>query len=79
MMHTKESVCATERDRRAPLRNSKRKPRIPLYTDDWKSPEGNESRAYVCLRESEKTGKDDSHEGKKGNPKVFIIDQVHTL
>ena len=26
-----------------------RKPRIPLYTDDRKSPDGNESRAYVCL------------------------------
>ena len=23
--------------------------------------------------------KDDSQEGKKGNPKVFIIDQVHTF
>ncbi len=36
-------------------------------------------RAYICLHESEKTGKDDSQEGKKGNPKVFIIDQVHTF
>ena len=74
----KGSVCANERDRRAPLRN-KKKPRITLYTDDRKSPDGNESRAYVCLHESEKTGKDDSQEGKKGNPKVFIIDQVHTF
>ena len=49
------------------------------HTDDRKSPDGNESRAYVCLHESEKTGKDDSQEGKKGNPKVFIIDQVHTF
>ena len=40
---------------------------------------GSESRAYVCLHESEKTGKDDSQEGKKGSPKVFIIDQVHTF
>ena len=50
-----------------------------LYADDRKSLDGNESRAYVCLHESEKTGKDDSQEGKKGNPKVFIIDQVHTF
>ena len=44
-----------------------------------KSTDGNESRAYLCMHESEKTGKDDSQEGKKGNPKVFIIDQVHTF
>ena len=31
------------------------------------------------LHESEKTGKDDSQEGKKGAQKVFIIDQVHTF
>ena len=52
---------------------AKRKPRIPLYTDDRKSPDGNESRAYVCLHESEKTGKDDSQEGKKGSPKAFCL------
>ena len=34
---------------------------------------------YVCLHESEKTGKDDSQEGKRGTQKVFIIDQVHTF
>ena len=31
------------------------------------------------LHESEKTGKDDSQEGKNWSPKVFIIDQVHTF
>ena len=41
--------------------------------DDRKSPDGNESRAYVCLLESEKTGKDDSQEGKKGSPKAFCL------
>ena len=73
------SVYATERDRRAPLRNSKRKPWIPLYTDDRKSPDENESRAYVCLHESEKNGKDDSREGKKGKPKVPLITTLPIL
>ena len=48
---------------------------MPLHVGKGRT----ESRAYVCLHESEKTGKDDSQEGKKGNPKVFIIDQVHTF
>ena len=33
---------------------------------------------FACMN-LKKTGKDDSQEGKKGNPKVFIIDQVHTF
>ena len=31
---------------------------------------------FACM--NLKTGKDDSQKGK-GNPKVFIIDQVHTF
>lgn len=33
---------------------------------------------FACMN-LKKTGKDDSQEGKKGSPKVFIIDQVHTF
>ena len=38
-----------------------------------RSPDGNESRAYVCLHESEKTGKDDSQERKKGTQKCLLL------
>ena len=31
------------------------------------------SRAYVCLHESEKTGKDDSQEGKRGTQKCLLL------
>lgn len=33
---------------------------------------------FACMN-LKKTGKDDSQEEKKGSPKVFIIDQVHTF
>ena len=53
-----------------------KKPRITLYTDDRKSRMGKSG--LRLLHESEKTGKDDSQEGKR-ELKVFIIDQVHTF
>lgn len=58
---------------------SERKPRLPLYADDRKSPDGDESRAYICLHESEKDGKDDSRKGEKGNYKVLIVNKVCTF
>ena len=72
-------VCPAKGNHRTDFWNSERKPWIPLYTDDRKSPDGNESRAYVRLHESEKAGKDDSQEGKKGNSQVFVIDKVYTF
>ena len=49
------------------------KARIPLYTDDRKSPDGNESRAYVCLHESEKLAKMIARKGKRGAQKCLLL------
>ena len=58
---------------------AKRKPRITLYTDDRKSPDGNESRAYVSCMNLKKLAKMIAKGRKKGDQEVFIIDQVHTF
>ena len=58
----KELYFSAKRNDRADLWNSKRKSRIPIYTDVWKIPDGNEGRANICLHESKETGKDESQE-----------------
>lgn len=55
-------ILSAKRNDRANLWNSKRKPRIPIYTDVWESPDGNEGWANICLHESKETGKDESQE-----------------
>ena len=47
-----------KRNHRADLRYSERTAWISIYTVCRKSTDGNESRAYLCMHESEKTGKD---------------------
>ena len=51
-------VCTEKRNHRKTLRNSQRESWIPIHPDVWKSPDGNESRAYVCMYEFEKVSKD---------------------
>lgn len=38
----------------------------------WKSPNGNESRAYICLHESEKAGQDESEMGRSPFHKLYF-------
>ena len=52
------NLSETKRNDRKNLWNSKRTPWISIYTIHRKSTDGNESRAYLCMHESEKTGKD---------------------
>ena len=47
-----------KRNHRANLRYSERTAWISIYTVCRKSTDGNESRAYLCMHEFEKTGKD---------------------
>ena len=47
-----------KRNHRADLRYSERTAWISIYTVCRKSTDGNESRAYLCMHEFEKTGKD---------------------
>lgn len=55
-------ILSQKRNDRTGFWNSERKPRIPIYTDVWESPDGNEGRAYICLHESKETGKDEGQE-----------------
>lgn len=42
---------------RASVWNSQGKPWLPLYTDVWESPDGDESRADICMYECKKVSK----------------------
>lgn len=49
------------------------------YTQIRKSPDRNESRAYICLHESEKTSKNESPEGLIRVFEVLIIGERYTF
>ena len=52
------NLSIAKRTYRKNLWNSQRAAWFPLYTIHRKSTDGNESRAYLCMHEFEKTGKD---------------------
>ena len=52
------NLSIAKRNYRKNLWNSQRAAWFPLYTIHRKSTDGNESRAYLCMHEFEKTGKD---------------------
>ena len=51
-------ICTEKRNHRENLWNSKGESWFSIYTDVRKSPDGNEGRAYICVYEFEKAGKD---------------------
>ena len=50
-------LFSSERNNRKNLWDSQRKPWIQIYSDVWQGADGNESRAYLCVYESEKACK----------------------
>ena len=66
-----EVIIRTEkRNHRKNLWNGKRESWFSIYTDVWKSPDGNEGRAYVCVYEFEKVSKDKGKMGIAGGGKT---------
>lgn len=55
------------------FRDCEGKPRTALYEYDRESSDGDESRAYVCLYESEETGNDDEKAGPHRPPQEETI------
>ena len=51
-------VFSQERNSRTTLWNSQRESWIQVHTDVWQGADGDESGAYLCVYESEKTSKD---------------------
>ena len=72
------SVRSEERDRRTSFGTAKENHGF-RYTQTRKSPDGNESRAYICLHESEKTSKNESPEGLIRGFEVLIIGEGYTF
>ena len=65
-----------KRNHRTDLRYSERTAWISIYAVCRKSTDGNESRAYLCMHEFEKTGKDP---GKRGwNTATFLYFELRT-
>ena len=60
-----------KRNHRADLRYSERTAWISIYTVCRKSTDGNESRAYLCMHEFEKTGKD-SGKTRLEHSQIFV-------
>ena len=55
-----------EGDHREDLRDCERTARVPLYTVYREGTDGDESRAYLCVHELKKTGKDPCQKGARG-------------
>ena len=58
-----------KRNHRKTLWKCKGEAWFSLYTDVWKSPDGNEGRAYICVYEFEKVSKDKGKMGIAGGEK----------
>lgn len=59
-------IWAAKRNHRKNLRNCKRESWFPIYTDVWKSPDGNESQAYICMYEFKRVSKNQGKTGAVG-------------
>lgn len=69
-------VCTEKRDDRKAVWNSKRESWFPIYSDVWKSPDGNEGRADFCVHEPEKVSKDQGKKrasGRENSPAFFHL------
>lgn len=62
-------ICEKKRNHRKTLWKCKGESWFSLYTDVWKSPDGNEGRAYICVYEFEKVSKDKGKMGIAGGEK----------
>ena len=57
------TLSTTEGNDREALWNSQGESRIPIHTAIRKALHGDESRAYICVYESQETGKDEGKDG----------------
>lgn len=72
---TRRTLFPEKRNDRTDLWNRKGESWVPVYTAGGKSPDGNESRAYLCVHEPEKTGKNEGkirHSGRGVNVQIEI-------
>lgn len=69
------TLCPKERNNRASFWNGEREPWIQIHPDVWESPDGNESRAYLCVYEFKEASKNEAKNG--ADEELFLVLFMH--